>query len=107
LASSPPRGWTAYPPYTGIEYSPGEGVDYWIWAISLSSVGSTTDGRELSRRRFTRIAAPGMTLLRMPLFVLDHARRTSILMIFAMAPLTIATLMLALDRLRRLSFLHQ
>ncbi len=28
-------GWLAYPPLSGIEYSPSVGVDYWIWALQL------------------------------------------------------------------------
>jgi cytochrome o ubiquinol oxidase subunit 1 len=89
-------GWTAYPPYTGIEFSPGEGVDYWIWSISLSSIGSTLTGLNFATTIYKN-RAPGMNLFRMPLFSWTTLC-TSILMIFAMAPLTIATLMLALDR---------
>lgn len=89
-------GWTAYPPYTGIQFSPGEGVDYWIWSISLSSVGSTLTGLNFATTIYKN-RAPGMTLFRMPMFSWTTLC-TSILMIFAMAPLTIATLMLALDR---------
>ncbi|MDG1946239.1 MAG: cbb3-type cytochrome c oxidase subunit I, partial [Halioglobus sp.] len=89
-------GWTAYPPYTGIEFSPGEGVDYWIWSISLTSIGSTLTGVNFATTIYKN-RAPGMTLFRMPLFCWTSLC-TSVLMIFAMAPLTIATLMLALDR---------
>ena len=89
-------GWTAYPPYTSIEFSPGEGVDYWIWSISLTSIGSTLTGLNFATTIYKN-RAPGMTLFRMPLFCWTTLC-TSILMIFAMAPLTIATLMLALDR---------
>ena len=35
-------GWTGYPPYSGVETNPGVGVDYWIWAILISGVGSTS-----------------------------------------------------------------
>ena len=34
-------GWSGYPPFTELAYSPGEGVDYWIWAVTLSSIGTT------------------------------------------------------------------
>ena len=37
-------GWTGYPPYSGIEYSPAVGTDYWIWALLISGVGSTLTG---------------------------------------------------------------
>jgi cytochrome o ubiquinol oxidase subunit 1 len=34
-------GWTGYPPYSGSQYTPGVGVDYWLWAVLISGVGST------------------------------------------------------------------
>jgi cytochrome o ubiquinol oxidase subunit 1 len=37
-------GWTGYPPYSGIEYNPGVGVDYWIWAVLISGIGITLTG---------------------------------------------------------------
>ena len=37
-------GWLAYPPLSGIEYSPDEGVDYWIWIVQIAGVGSTLSG---------------------------------------------------------------
>ena len=37
-------GWTGYPPYSGIEANPGVGVDYWIWALLISGIGSTLSG---------------------------------------------------------------
>ena len=89
-------GWTGYPPYTALAFNPGEGVDYWIWAVTLSSLGSTLTGINLAVTIY-KARAPGMRLMRMPLFCWT-ALCTAILMIFAMMPLTLATLMLALDR---------
>ena len=89
-------GWSGYPPYTGIEFSPGVGPDYWIWAVSLSSIGTTLTGLNFATTIY-KGRAPGMTLMRMPLFCWT-ALCTSILMIFAMPPLTVATALLALDR---------
>lgn len=37
-------GWLAYPPLSGIEYSPSVGVDYWIWSLQLSGIGTTLTG---------------------------------------------------------------
>ena len=37
-------GWTGYPPYSGVEFTPGVGVDYWIWAVLISGVGTTMSG---------------------------------------------------------------
>ena len=89
-------GWSGYPPYTGIEFSPGEGVDYWIWSVTLASIGSTLTGLNFAVTLYKQ-RCPGMSMFRMPLFCWTTLC-TSILMIFAMAPLTVATIMLALDR---------
>ncbi|HTW27743.1 MAG TPA: cbb3-type cytochrome c oxidase subunit I [Acetobacteraceae bacterium] len=89
-------GWSGYPPYTEITFSPGVGPDYWIWAVSLSGIGTMMTGINFAVTIYKR-RAPGMTLMRMPLFTWT-ALCTSVLMIFAMPPLTVATVLLALDR---------
>jgi cytochrome o ubiquinol oxidase subunit I len=89
-------GWTGYPSFTELSFSPGVGVDYWIWAVTLSSLGSTLTGLNFAVTIYKK-RAPGMSLFRMPLFCWTTLC-TSILMIFAMAPMTVATVMLALDR---------
>ncbi len=89
-------GWSGYPPYTEATFNPGVGPDYWIWALTLSSVGTTMTGINFAVTIYKR-RAPGMGLFFMPLFCWT-ALCTSILMIFAMPPLTVATALLALDR---------
>jgi cytochrome o ubiquinol oxidase subunit 1 len=89
-------GWTGYPPYTELGFSPDVGPDYWIWAVSLGSVSSTLAGINIACTLY-KLRAPGMTLMRMPLFCWTSLC-TAILMIFAMPPLTVATGLLALDR---------
>ncbi len=95
-------GWTGYPPYSGIEYSPDVGADYWIWALLIAGVGSTLTGinfvTTIAKRR-----APGMTLMRMPLFTWTSLC-TSLLMVFAFPGLTVAAALLALDRLFGMHF---
>ena len=89
-------GWSGYPPYSEIEYSPGVGVDYWIWALMLSGAASTMTGINfLVTILLDR--APGMTLMRMPLFSWT-ALCTSILMALAFPALTVVTALLGLDR---------
>ncbi len=95
-------GWTGYPPYSGIEYSPGVGTDYWIWALLISGVGSTLAGINFVVTILKR-RAPGMTLMRMPLFTWT-ALVTSILMVFAFPALTVACALLGLDRLFGMHF---
>ncbi|GHE06470.1 cytochrome O ubiquinol oxidase [Defluviimonas sp. 20V17] len=89
-------GWSGYPPFTEARYNPGPGPDYWIWAVTLSSLGSTFTGMNFAVTIYKE-RAPGMKLMRMPLFTWT-ALCTAILMIFAMPPLTVATALLALDR---------
>ncbi|MEO1968907.1 MAG: cbb3-type cytochrome c oxidase subunit I [Sphingomonadaceae bacterium] len=89
-------GWSGYPPFTELAFSPGEGVNYWIWALTLTGIGTTLTGINFAVTLYKE-RAPGMHLMRMPLFCWT-ALSTSILMIFALPPLTVATAMLALDR---------
>ncbi|WP_455429147.1 cbb3-type cytochrome c oxidase subunit I [Fodinicurvata halophila] len=89
-------GWTGYPPYSGIAHTPSVGVDYWIWAILISGVGTTLTGINFVVTILKR-RAPGMKLMRMPLFTWT-AFCSSLLMIFAFPALTVVVSMLALDR---------
>jgi cytochrome o ubiquinol oxidase subunit 1 len=89
-------GWTGYPPYSGAEYNPGVGVDYWLWAVLISGVGSTMSGINFLVT-IVKCRAPGMYLFRMPLFTWT-VFVTSVLMIFAFPALTVACGMLSLDR---------
>lgn len=85
-----------------MQFSPDVGVDYWIWALTLSSIGNTMTGINFAVTIYKK-RAPGMYLFRMPLFSWT-ALCVSILVIFAMPPLTVATLMLALDRYTDMHF---
>ncbi|MCT4334746.1 cbb3-type cytochrome c oxidase subunit I [Paracoccus sp. YLB-12] len=89
-------GWTAYPPYTGKVFSPGEGPDYWIWSVVPAGLGSMLSGINFAVTIY-KCRAPGMTYMRMPLFTWT-ALCTAIMMIYAMPPVTVSSLMLALDR---------
>lgn len=89
-------GWSAYPPYTGADFQPGPGPDYWIWSIVIAGIGSTLTGINFAVTIYKE-RAPGMTFFRMPLFVWT-ALCAAIILIFAMPPLTVAALMLAADR---------
>jgi cytochrome o ubiquinol oxidase subunit 1 len=89
-------GWTAYPPFSEVAYNPGTGVDYWIWSVFIAGFGSTLTGINFVVTILKR-RAPGMTLMRMPLFVWTTLV-TSILMVFAFPALTVSTALLALDR---------
>ena len=89
-------GWSGYPPYTEVDFSPGVGPDYWIWALTLAGLGSTLTGINVAVTIYKE-RAPGMKLMYMPMFTWT-ALCTALLMIYAMPPLTVATAQLALDR---------
>jgi len=95
-------GWSGYPPYSGAEYNPGVGVDYWLWAVLIAGVGSTMSGINFLVT-ILKCRAPGMHLFRMPLFTWT-VLVTSILMIFAFPALTVACGLLALDRIFGMHF---
>jgi cytochrome o ubiquinol oxidase subunit 1 len=89
-------GWLAYPPLSGIEFSPGVGVDYYIWALQIGGVGTL-----LSAINFfvtvLMMRAPGMTLMRMPVFTWTSF--CSMILVIVSFPILTATLfMLSLDR---------
>ncbi|MDF2374283.1 MAG: cytochrome o ubiquinol oxidase subunit I [Rhizobiaceae bacterium] len=89
-------GWTGYPPYSGIAYSPGVGVDYWIWALLVSGIGTTLTGINFIVTILKK-RAPGMKLMRMPLFTWTTLC-VSILMTFSFPALTVVGVLLGLDR---------
>ena len=89
-------GWLAYPPLSGADYSPGVGVDYYIWALQIAGIGTLLSGINLVVT-IVKMRAPGMTLMKMPIFVWT-ALCTNIL-ITAIFPVLTATLaLLTLDR---------
>ena len=90
-------GWLAYPPLSGLEYSPGVGVDYWIWSLQISGIGSLLSGVNFLVT-ILKMRAPGMTLMKMPIFVWT-VLGSMILVIFAFPILTGTLAMLSLDRL--------
>ncbi len=89
-------GWLAYPPLSGLEYSPGVGVDYYIWALQVSGLGTLLTGVNFFVT-IMRMRAPGMTLMRMPIFTWT-ALITNILIIAAFPILTVALALLGADR---------
>ena len=89
-------GWLAYPPLSGILASPDVGVDYYIWALQIAGVGTVLSGINLLVT-IVKMRAPGMTLMRMPIFTWT-ALCTNALIVAAFPVLTAAVTLLALDR---------
>lgn len=89
-------GWLAYPPLSGLEYSPDEGVDYWIWLVQIAGIGSTMAGINFLVT-ILKMRCPGMTLMKMPIFTWS-ALCSVVLVIFAFPILTATLFLLTLDR---------
>lgn len=95
-------GWLAYPPLSETAFSPGVGVDYWIWALEVAGVGSLMSGINFFVT-IIKMRAPGMTLMKMPIFVWS-VLITMVMVMFAFPILTVALTMLGLDRLMGMHF---
>jgi len=89
-------GWLAYPPLSGLAYSPGVGVDYWIWSIQIAGIGTLLTGVNFFVT-IMKMRAPGMTFMRMPAFVWTILC-TSIMIIATFPVLTVTIALLTLDR---------
>ncbi|MBV8093809.1 MAG: cbb3-type cytochrome c oxidase subunit I, partial [Acetobacteraceae bacterium] len=89
-------GWLAYPPLSDATYSPGVGVDYWIWGLQVAGVGTTLSGINLIAT-IVKMRAPGMTMMKMPVFTWTTLC-TNVLIVAAFPVLTATLALLALDR---------
>lgn len=89
-------GWLAYPPLSGIKFSPGVGVDYWIWSLQIAGIGSLLAGINFIIT-ILKMRRPGMNLMKMPVFVWSVLGSMT-LVVFAFPVLTATLTLLALDR---------
>ena len=89
-------GWLAYPPLSGLEFSPGVGVDYWIWSLQISGLGTLLTGVNFFAT-IIRMRAPGMTMMRLPVFTWT-ALCANILIIASFPILTVTIALLTADR---------
>jgi cytochrome o ubiquinol oxidase subunit 1 len=89
-------GWLPYPPLSELTYSPGVGVDYYLWALQISGIGTLVSGINLVTT-VLKLRAPGMGYLRMPMFCWTTLA-TNLLIVAAFPILTATLAMLLLDR---------
>ena len=89
-------GWLAYPPLSGIAYSPDVGVDYYIWGLQVAGVGTTLSGINLIAT-IVKMRAPGMTMMKMPVFTWTSLC-TNVLIVASFPVLTAVLALLTLDR---------
>ncbi|MGJ8675204.1 MAG: cytochrome o ubiquinol oxidase subunit I [Pseudoalteromonas sp.] len=89
-------GWVAYPPLSELTFSPGVGVDYYIWALQISGLGTLLTAVNFLATVF-KMRAPGMTLMKMPIFTWT-CTWANILIAASFPILTAVLAMLTLDR---------
>ncbi|WP_426574596.1 cytochrome c oxidase subunit I [Aquihabitans sp. McL0605] len=92
----PDGGWFAYTPLTSSAYSPGIGLDLWAMGVVFLGISTTAGGINFAVT-ILRMRAPGMTLNRLPLFCWSILTM-SFMIIFALPAITLAGLLLELDR---------
>jgi len=89
-------GWMGYPPLSELTFSPDQGVDYYLWVLQISGIGTLFAGINMVTT-ILKLRAPGMTYFRMPVFCWS-ALTSSILIVVAFPILTATYAMLLLDR---------
>jgi cytochrome o ubiquinol oxidase subunit 1 len=89
-------GWLAYPPLSEVQFSPGVGVDYYLWALQISGAGTLMTGINFVTT-ILKMRAPGMSYMRMPVFCWT-ALAANLLIVAAFPVLTATFAMLLLDR---------
>ncbi len=89
-------GWMGYPPLSELAFSPGVGVDYYLWSLQISGIGTLLTGVNFVTT-ILKIRAPGMIYMRMPVFCWT-ALAANLLIVAAFPVLTATFAMLLLDR---------
>src|ERR1700722_5450604 len=89
-------GWLAYPPLSEVAYSPGVGVDYYLWSLQISGLGTLLTGINFTTT-ILKMRAPGMGYMRMPIFCWT-ALASNLLIVAAFPILTATFALLLLDR---------
>lgn len=89
-------GWSGYAPLVERQFSPGTGVDYWIWAFQIAGIGSLMTGINFLVT-ILKMRAPGMRLMQMPMFVWTSLF-TTLLIVLAFPVLTVTLALITFDR---------
>jgi cytochrome c oxidase subunit 1 len=92
----PNGGWFGYAPNTSITFSPGHNIDFWVLGLLLTGIGSTVSAVNLIVTALN-MRAPGMTMMRMPVFTW-MSLVANFLLLFAMPIITVALVLLNFDR---------
>jgi cytochrome c oxidase subunit I len=95
-------GWFAYAPNTGVAFSPGHGMDFYALGLQITGIASLVGAINLVVT-VLNMRAPGMTLMKMPVFTW-MGLTTQMLLVFAMPVISVALFLLTFDRLFNANF---
>jgi len=104
LGGGPDGGWFAYAPNTGVIFSPSHGMDFYAIGLQITGIASLVGGVNLVVT-VLNMRAPGMTLMRMPVFTW-MSFVTQVLLVFAMPVISVALFLLTFDRLFDANFFN-
>jgi len=96
IGGSPDAGWTSYTPLAEKSLDPGVGENFYLIGLQLAGIGTLASGVNFAVT-ILKMRAPGMKLMRMPMFTWSTLI-TSIIIVFAFPVLTVALAMLTIDR---------
>ena len=97
LGGGPDGGWFAYVPQTGVVFSPGHGMDFYALGLQITGIASLVGAINLVVT-VLNLRAPGMTLMKMPVFTW-MSFVTQALLVFAMPVISVALFLLTFDRI--------
>src|SRR3546814_2560383 len=90
-------GWFAYAPNTSVIFSPSHGMDFYAIGLQITGIASLVGAINLIVT-ILNMRAPGMTLMKMPVFTW-MSLVTQFLLLFAMPVISVALFLLTFDRL--------
>src|SRR3954471_20624744 len=96
FAVAPNGGWFGYAPLTTRPYSPGVNIDFWVIGLQILGISSLAAAFNFLTT-IINLRAPGMTLMRMPMFTW-MAFIVQVLLVLAFPVITIALVFLLFDR---------
>ncbi len=101
---APNGGWFGYAPNTEKAFNPAHNIDYWVFGLQIVGIASLTGAINLIVT-IINMRAPGMSLMRMPIFVW-MTFIAQFLLLFAIPVITVALFELMFDRLFGANFFN-
>jgi cytochrome c oxidase subunit 1 len=96
LGGAADGGWFMYAPNSSVQFSPTNGIDFWALGVQITGIASLTGAINLIVT-VINMRAPGMSLMRMPIFTW-MILVVQFLLVFAIPVITVALFLLMFQR---------